>query len=173
MCASVSGARNPFVPVPIRAHVFEEQVGLGSVHAAPPCQRDDVLGRRRHGDHGKPRRPSRLSGNFGRDRDRGAVADHARVCVLGEHRGSRGFPDRICGDDAEAKGAVAGLIEDMGYVPVDLGGTHGCHVMEAPSPAAGGVRRGVPCGGRPSGRGRGHERGANYHRFRATVSTRC
>jgi predicted dinucleotide-binding enzyme len=38
----------------------------------------------------------------------------------------------ICGDDAEAKSVVAGLIKDMGYVPVDLGGTAGCAVMEAP-----------------------------------------
>ena len=29
----------------------------------------------------------------------------------------------ICGDDAEAKRLVAGLVEDCGYVPVDLGGT--------------------------------------------------
>jgi predicted dinucleotide-binding enzyme len=38
----------------------------------------------------------------------------------------------LCGDDEEAKGVVAGLIEDAGYVPVDLGGTEGCEVMEAP-----------------------------------------
>jgi 8-hydroxy-5-deazaflavin:NADPH oxidoreductase len=38
----------------------------------------------------------------------------------------------ICGDDAEARALVAGLIEDMGYVPVDLGGTATCAVMEAP-----------------------------------------
>jgi len=38
----------------------------------------------------------------------------------------------ICGDDAEAKRMVAKLVEDMGYVPVDLGGTETCHVMEAP-----------------------------------------
>jgi predicted dinucleotide-binding enzyme len=38
----------------------------------------------------------------------------------------------ICGDDAEAKRIVAGLIEDAGYVPVDLGGTKTCQVMEAP-----------------------------------------
>jgi predicted dinucleotide-binding enzyme len=37
-----------------------------------------------------------------------------------------------CGDDAQAKQRVAGLIEDMGYVPVDLGGTQTCEVMEAP-----------------------------------------
>jgi 8-hydroxy-5-deazaflavin:NADPH oxidoreductase len=38
----------------------------------------------------------------------------------------------ICGDDQAAKDLVAGLIEDMGYAPVDLGGTDTCEVMEAP-----------------------------------------
>jgi predicted dinucleotide-binding enzyme len=38
----------------------------------------------------------------------------------------------LCGDDAEAKQLVAGLIEDAGFAPVDLGGTAGCAVMEAP-----------------------------------------
>lgn len=38
----------------------------------------------------------------------------------------------ICGDDADAKAALAALIEEMGYVPIDLGGTDTCHVMEAP-----------------------------------------
>jgi 8-hydroxy-5-deazaflavin:NADPH oxidoreductase len=38
----------------------------------------------------------------------------------------------LCGDDAEAKEIVAGLIEDAGFVPVDLGGTAECSVMEAP-----------------------------------------
>lgn len=38
----------------------------------------------------------------------------------------------LCGDDAEAKAQVARIIEDMGYVPVDLGGTENCQVMEAP-----------------------------------------
>jgi predicted dinucleotide-binding enzyme len=38
----------------------------------------------------------------------------------------------ICGDDAEAKEVVSGLIEQAGYVPVDLGGTADCEVMEAP-----------------------------------------
>lgn len=38
----------------------------------------------------------------------------------------------ICGDDVEAKEVVAGLIEDAGYVPVDVGGTHDCQIMEAP-----------------------------------------
>jgi predicted dinucleotide-binding enzyme len=37
-----------------------------------------------------------------------------------------------CGDDPEAKQLVAGLIEEMGYVRVDLGGTETCEVMEAP-----------------------------------------
>jgi predicted dinucleotide-binding enzyme len=38
----------------------------------------------------------------------------------------------ICGDDLEAKRLVAGLIDEMGYVPVDLGGTETCAAMEAP-----------------------------------------
>jgi len=38
----------------------------------------------------------------------------------------------LCGDDEQAKQVVAGLITDAGFVPVDLGGTAGCAVMEAP-----------------------------------------
>jgi 8-hydroxy-5-deazaflavin:NADPH oxidoreductase len=38
----------------------------------------------------------------------------------------------ICGDDAEAKEVVAGLIAEAGYAPVDLGGTADCAVMEMP-----------------------------------------
>lgn len=38
----------------------------------------------------------------------------------------------LCGDDPGAKELVAGLIKDAGFVPVDLGGTAGCAVMEAP-----------------------------------------
>jgi predicted dinucleotide-binding enzyme len=38
----------------------------------------------------------------------------------------------LCGDDAKAKAIVAGLVEDAGFVPVDLGGTAECSVMEAP-----------------------------------------
>ena len=38
----------------------------------------------------------------------------------------------LCGDDIEAKRVVAGLIDDAGYVPVDLGGLKTCQVMEAP-----------------------------------------
>ena len=38
----------------------------------------------------------------------------------------------LCGDDSAAKEVVVGLIEDAGFVPVDLGGTAGCAVMEAP-----------------------------------------
>jgi predicted dinucleotide-binding enzyme len=48
----------------------------------------------------------------------------------------RGGDERVvqwlCGDDAATKEIVAGLIEDAGFVPVDLGGTAGCAVMEAP-----------------------------------------
>ena len=49
---------------------------------------------------------------------------------------NRESDDRVvqwfCGDDGEAKRLVATLITDMGYLPVDLGGTQTCHVMEAP-----------------------------------------
>jgi predicted dinucleotide-binding enzyme len=38
----------------------------------------------------------------------------------------------MAGDDLEAKEIVARLIQDMGYVPVDFGGTATCAVMEAP-----------------------------------------
>jgi predicted dinucleotide-binding enzyme len=38
----------------------------------------------------------------------------------------------LCGDDADAKQIVAGLIDDAGFVPVDLGGTATCAVMEMP-----------------------------------------
>lgn len=38
----------------------------------------------------------------------------------------------LCGDNPGAKEVVARLIEDAGFVPVDLGSTAGCSVMEAP-----------------------------------------
>ncbi|MBV8234538.1 MAG: NAD(P)-binding domain-containing protein [Acidimicrobiia bacterium] len=38
----------------------------------------------------------------------------------------------LCGDDDEAKTMVGSLISDAGFVPVDLGGTAGCEIMEAP-----------------------------------------
>jgi len=38
----------------------------------------------------------------------------------------------ICGDDPQAKAILGQLVEDAGYVPVDLGGIDGCAVMEAP-----------------------------------------
>lgn len=36
----------------------------------------------------------------------------------------------LCGDDPEAKLVVAELIDEMGYVPVDLARTETCRVME-------------------------------------------
>jgi predicted dinucleotide-binding enzyme len=38
----------------------------------------------------------------------------------------------LCGDDADAKATVAGLIDDAGFVPVDLGGLADAAPMEAP-----------------------------------------
>jgi len=37
-----------------------------------------------------------------------------------------------CGDDEAAKAVVGGLIEDAGFVPIDLGGTADAAPMEAP-----------------------------------------
>jgi predicted dinucleotide-binding enzyme len=47
-------------------------------------------------------------------------------------RGADRVVQWLCGDDPAAKQVVAGLIEDAGFTPVDLGGTAGCTVMEAP-----------------------------------------
>ena len=47
-------------------------------------------------------------------------------------RGEERVVQWLCGDDPGAKEVVAGLIEDTGFTPVDLGGTAGCAVMEAP-----------------------------------------
>jgi hypothetical protein len=38
----------------------------------------------------------------------------------------------LCGDDADAKELVSGLIADAGFVPIDLGGTADAAAMEAP-----------------------------------------
>ena len=38
----------------------------------------------------------------------------------------------LCGDDDDAKALVAAFVESLGFVAVDLGGTEGCAVMEAP-----------------------------------------
>jgi 8-hydroxy-5-deazaflavin:NADPH oxidoreductase len=45
-------------------------------------------------------------------------------------------PDRVvmflCGDDESAKQVVAGLIDDAGFTPIDIGGTAHAAPMEAP-----------------------------------------
>jgi 8-hydroxy-5-deazaflavin:NADPH oxidoreductase len=38
----------------------------------------------------------------------------------------------MCGDDEEAKRVVAGLIDDAGFTPIDVGGTADAAPMEAP-----------------------------------------
>src|SRR3954454_5640710 len=38
----------------------------------------------------------------------------------------------LCGDDADAKRVVSGLIEDAGFLPIDVGGTADAAVMESP-----------------------------------------
>ncbi len=49
-----------------------------------------------------------------------------------ERTGAERAVQWVCGDDAEAKAVTMGLIADAGWVPVDLGGTADCAVMEAP-----------------------------------------
>jgi predicted dinucleotide-binding enzyme len=49
-----------------------------------------------------------------------------------EREGNERVVQWVCGDDPEAKAVVSGLIEDAGYVPVDVGGIAECAVMEAP-----------------------------------------
>jgi predicted dinucleotide-binding enzyme len=46
--------------------------------------------------------------------------------------GDRKVVQWLCGNDRGAKDVVAGLIEDAGFVPVDLCRTETCAVMEAP-----------------------------------------
>ena len=60
----------------------------------------------------------------------------------------------ICGDDRDAKTIVAGLIEGMGYLPIDLGGTDYMRGDGGAPPSRSGVRRGVPRRRRPGGRRR-------------------
>ena len=52
--------------------------------------------------------------------------------VAAGRRGDERVVQWLCGDDPEAKQVAARLIEDAGFVPVDLGGTSECAVMEAP-----------------------------------------
>jgi predicted dinucleotide-binding enzyme len=47
-------------------------------------------------------------------------------------RGDDSVVQWLCGDDADGKRVVAGLIEDAGFVPIDLGGTADGAVMEMP-----------------------------------------
>jgi predicted dinucleotide-binding enzyme len=52
--------------------------------------------------------------------------------LAAERDGDEKVVQWVCGDDTDAKQVVSRLIEEMGYVPVDLGGTETCAVMEAP-----------------------------------------
>jgi len=83
--------------------------------------------------------PGRTAASFNAERMPGAryvKSFNTLTSRFQQQAATRNGSDRvvqwICGDDQAAKKLVAGLIEDMGYVPVDLGGTHTCRVMEAP-----------------------------------------
>jgi predicted dinucleotide-binding enzyme len=62
---------------------------------------------------------------------RDAVALGEIVVFSAGRTGQERVVQWLCGDDPAAKRLVAGLIEEMGYAPVDLGGTAGCQLMEA------------------------------------------
>jgi predicted dinucleotide-binding enzyme len=49
-----------------------------------------------------------------------------------ERTGDERVVQWIAGDEGDAKRTAAELIDAMGYVPIDLGGTETCTVMEAP-----------------------------------------
>jgi predicted dinucleotide-binding enzyme len=83
--------------------------------------------------------PGRTAASFNAERMSGAryvKSFNTLTSHFQEQAAARNGSDRvvqwICGDDQGAKDLVAALIEDMGYVPVDLGGTDTCGVMEAP-----------------------------------------
>lgn len=83
--------------------------------------------------------PGQTAAAFNAQRMRGAryvKSFNTLTAGFQEQAASRASDERvvqwICGDDAQAKELVARLITDMGYVPVDLGGTATCAVMEAP-----------------------------------------
>lgn len=66
-------------------------------------------------------------------------------------RGNDRVVQWLCGGDSGAKRIVGGLIEDAGFVPVDLGGTAGCSVMRRPgAPAPSTARSTTPPTPRPS-----------------------
>jgi predicted dinucleotide-binding enzyme len=83
--------------------------------------------------------PGRTAASFNSQRMPGAryvKSFNTLTAGFQEQTADRDGPDRVVqwvsGDDPQAKELVVGLIEDMGYVAVDLGGTRTCEVMEAP-----------------------------------------
>ena len=69
----------------------------------------------------------------------------------------RGVAIFLAGEDDEAKQLVAGLIRDIGFEPVDVGGWAGVSIMEAPR-RDGACRRGVLGRERATHRGRAARR---------------
>jgi len=51
---------------------------------------------------------------------------------VADRQGDERVVQWVCGDDPEAGAIVRALIDEAGYVAVDLGGTASCQVMEAP-----------------------------------------
>ena len=83
--------------------------------------------------------PGETASHFNASRMRGArytksfnTLTAAFQAEAARRRGDGRVVQWLCGDDIDAKRVVAGLIDDAGFVPVDLGGTTDCSVMEAP-----------------------------------------
>jgi predicted dinucleotide-binding enzyme len=83
--------------------------------------------------------PGEMAGSFNARRMSGAryvKSFNTLTSRFQEETAERDIAERVvqwmCGDDADAKAIVGTLIGEMGYVPVDLGGSATCAVMEAP-----------------------------------------
>jgi predicted dinucleotide-binding enzyme len=129
------------------AVAFGEVVILSVPWAAIPealAQAGDLTGKividttNQFGAGPKPQ-PGQTAASFNAHRMRGAryvKSFNTLTAAFQEQAAQRTGSDRvvqwIAGDDAAAKTLVARLLEEMGYLPVDLGGTETCEVMEAP-----------------------------------------
>jgi 8-hydroxy-5-deazaflavin:NADPH oxidoreductase len=144
--ASELGERASCVPV-ADAVAFGDAVILSVPWAAIPealAQAGDLTGKvvidttNQFGPGPKPE-PGQTAASFNARRMAGAryvKSFNTLTARFQEQAAGRDGAQRVvqwmCGDDPQAKQLLAGLIEDMGYASVDLGGTQTCEVMEAP-----------------------------------------
>ncbi len=132
---------------PAEAVAFAEAVILSVPWGAIPdalAQAGDLSGQvvidttNQYGAGAMPE-PGQTAASFNSERMPGAryvKSFNTLTAGFQEQAADRDGPDRVvqwmCGDDPQAKELVGGLIEGMGYLAVDLGGTRMCEPMEAP-----------------------------------------